>query len=109
MPRFDVKKGQNKNVAKASFGNDLLRKEIALPHGFGVALQKFVPRAWTTIGSDIESVTLQNSLHRISRNRFDTEFPEFAEYSGVSPSIVLCQFQDELLDLFRCNNYSFSN
>ena len=99
MPCFDVEKDQNKDVAEPSFGKDLLRKEIALPHRFSVSLKKLVPSSWSAIRTDVVTVAFENGLDRVASDGLNSQFAKFSEDPAISPAIVLCQFQDQLLDL----------
>ena len=64
LPRFDVEKDQNKDVSKSHFGNDLLRKEITLPHRLRMSLQEFIPSSWSAIGTNVVTVAFENGLDR---------------------------------------------
>ena len=99
LSRFDIEKDSNKDVSKSRFRNDLLREEIALPHGFRVTFQDFAPRSRATSRTGFIAVTFQDIFDRVSRHGLDAQFSQFAKDASVAPRIIFGEFQDQLFNL----------
>ncbi len=90
---FQMQEDQDKQIAKASLRHDLLGVEVALPHGFSMALDELVPGARTAFGADIVAVSLEDVFHSVASHRLDSELLQLAENPCVAPRIVLRQLE----------------
>ena len=98
---LNVQKYENKDITEAGSRDNLLRKEIALPHGRRVTFQELIPGAWATLRSRFVAVAFHDVLHSISSHRLDAKLLEFAKNPGVTPSGIFSEFQNQLLDILR--------
>ena len=96
---FQMQEDQDEQIAKASLRHDLLGVEVTLPHGFGMPLNKLIPRARSTFGADVVAVSLEDIFHGIASYRLDSELLQLAENPCVAPRVVLRQLEDQLFDL----------
>ncbi len=81
------------------FLNNLLRVEITLPHGFGMAFNELVPGARTAFGADAVAVSLEDVFHSVASHRLDSEFFQLADNPCVTPRVVLRQLENQLFNL----------
>jgi hypothetical protein len=83
--------------------NNLLREEVALPKGFCMPSHKLVPCTLSTIGTDFETIPLEDRFDGIASDGFDTQLSQLTKNSCVSPTILVSEFEDNLLDIDRCS------
>jgi hypothetical protein len=95
--RFDVNEDEHEDISKSRLGNDLLREEVALPQRFGMPKHEFVPSSRTTFLTDVLTIPFENRFNCVPSNGSDAELSKFTKNSGVSPTVILCQFEDQFL------------
>ncbi len=108
LSRLDVKKDKNEDVTKTRLGHDFFREEVTLLHGSGVTFDELIPSTRTAFRTDVKPVSLEEVLDGVAGHGFNAKFLEFTENPTVAPACLLCQFQNEFLDVLSRSRSSRS-
>lgn len=94
----NVDEEEQVEIDEAREGGGLHGEEIAGPQRRSVNLDELIPSSFATLGSGIEARFLQDVDHRGTAHT-DAEFLEFSEHAGVTPLVLLREFDDECSNL----------
>ena len=95
----------SRQSASGHASSTFLGKEIALPHGHCMSLEKLIQCPRSARWPCVKTVPFEDRLDGVSRQRLDAQFSYLAQNSGVAPAVVACQLQDQLFDLL-CSSRS---
>lgn len=97
--RFEAQEYQDIHFPKTKSSNGLDREEITSPQHILVTGQKLFPTVGGSIRSGFDPLFLEDVLHRLAANPFDSQFSDLANNSGVPKARGLGDLDHEFSDL----------